>query len=131
MNKRRADSRTDSSTMLVYSLVLLLLSGCTSAEKLEYPPEALRDAIRRGEVVQPGDRVAITSVGGGEQVLVISEIDDDTIRSADAEVPIEEVIALEKRKFSPVRTGLAGLAASTAAIVVVAASVFLRTIGVL
>lgn len=131
MNRRLADSRTDSSTMLVFPLVLLLVSGCTSAEKLEYPPESLRDAIRRGEVVQPGDRVAITLVSGGEQVLVISEIDDDTIRSADAEVPIEEVIALEKRKFSLVRTGLAGLAVSTAATVVVAASVFLRAIGVL
>ena len=81
--------------------------------------------------MQPDDRVAVTSVRGGEQVLVISEIDDDIIRGADAEIRIEEVLALEKRRFSPVRTGLAGVADPAAAIAALAASVFLRAIGVL
>ena len=96
-----------------------------SVEKLDYPPEALRDAIRSGGVVQPGDRVAVTSVGGGEVVLVVTEIDDDAIRGADAAVPIEQVIALERRELSPVRTGLAGVGLYALTMVVVATTVFL------
>ncbi len=91
MNRRLPGSRTVSGGILAVSLVMLLVSGCTSVEKPDYPPEALRDAIR----------------------------------GADAEIPIEEVTALEKREFSPVRTGLAGLGVSAVAVIAVATSVFL------
>ena len=133
MNERSPGSRTVSGRILAVSLVLLLVSGCMSVEKPDHPPEALRDAIRGGELVQPGDRVAVTSVGGGEQVLVVTgiDIDNDTIRSADAEIPIEEVTALEKREFSPVRTGLVGLSVSIMVVIAVATSVFLSAISAL
>ena len=131
MNERLPGSRTVSSGILAVSLVLLLVSGCMSDEKPDYPPEALRDAIRGGELVRPGDRVAVTSVGGGEQVLVVAGIDDDTIRGVDAEIPIEEVTTLEKREFSPVRTGLAALGVSAVVVIAVATSVFLGFIGAL
>ena len=131
VKKRLARRTMDSGRIFVVLLALFVVSGCTSMQKAEYPPEALRDAIRRGEVVQPGDRVAVTSVDGGEQVFVVTEIGDDAIRGGDAAISIEEVIALEKREFSPARTGLAGLAVTTLAIMAVAASVFLGAIGVL
>ena len=100
-------------------------------EKLNYPPEALRDAIRSGEVVRPGDRVAVTSVDGGERVLVVTEVDDDAIRGADAVVPIAEVIALERRELSLVRTGLAGAGLYALVMMAVATSVFLGVVGAL
>ena len=127
MNERLPGWGTVSGRILAVPLVLLLVSGCMRVEKPDHPPEALRDAIRGGELVQPGDRVAVTSVGGGEQVLVVAgiDIDNDTIRGAGAEIPIEEVTALEKREFSPVRTGLAGLGVSAVVVIAVATSVFL------
>ncbi|MYF29498.1 MAG: hypothetical protein F4029_02495 [Gammaproteobacteria bacterium] len=78
-----------------------------TVQKVHQPPETLRNSIRSGELVQPGDRIAVVTVSQGERILVVTQVDEETIRGDGLEIPIDEVVALEKRKISAMRTGLA------------------------
>lgn len=42
----------------------------------------------------------------GHRAFVVTEVDQDSVRGDGVEVPIDDVVALEKRKLSPARTGL-------------------------
>jgi len=86
---------------------MVVAGGCMSVQKVELPPKPLQDEIRRGGVVAVGDHVTVVSTGQGEQTFVVTEVDQDVIRGASMDVPIDEVVSLEKRKVDPVRTGLA------------------------
>ena len=88
-------------------LVLLVLGGCMSVQKLDLPPESLQDGIRSGNVVRSGDRVRIVSKSQGDLKFVVTTVDQDSIHGELVEVPIDDVVVLEKRKIAPVRTGLA------------------------
>lgn len=78
-----------------------------SVKKVDRPPEAIREGIRSGDLLQPGDRIAVVSVSQGERIFVVTEVAEDSIRGEGLEVPIDDVVALEKRSIDPVRTGLA------------------------
>ena len=89
------------------SLAVTSLCGCMSVKKIDQPPEAIRENIRSGDLVQPGDRIGVVSVSQGERIFVVAEVDKDSIRGEGLEVPIDDVVALEKRSIDPARTGLA------------------------
>ena len=86
---------------------MLVLGDCVKVQKIDLPPKALQDEIRSGGVVRPGDRVAVVSESLGEQVFVVTAVDQDVIRGESVEVPIDDVVTLHKRSVAPVRTGLA------------------------
>lgn len=92
---------------LAVSLAATSLCGCMSVKKINQPPEAIRENIRSGDLIQPGDRIAVVSVSQGERIFVVTEVAEDSIRGEGLEVPIDDVVALEKRSIDPVRTGLA------------------------
>ena len=81
--------------------------GCMHVKKVDQPPEAIRENIRNGDLVQPGDRIAVVSASKGERIFVVSEVDNDSIRGEGVEMSIDDIVALEKRSIDPVRTGLA------------------------
>ena len=93
--------------ILALGTAAVALHGCMTVQKVHQPPEALRESIRSGELVGPGDRISVVTVSKGEQTLIVTDIDQDTIFGAGIEVPIDEVVALEKQNISPARTGLA------------------------
>lgn len=93
--------------ILALGIAVVALHGCTTAQKVHQPPDALRENIRSGDLVGPGDRIAVVTVTEGEQTFVVTDIDQDTIFGDGIEVPIDEVVALEKRRISAARTGLA------------------------
>ena len=107
MNKRILGAGSGLVTRPILMLVLLVLGGCMSVQKIDLPPEGLQDGIRNGGVVRPGDRIAVVSENQGEQVFVVTAVDQNVIRGESVEVPIEDVVTLEKRSVAPVRTGLA------------------------
>ena len=89
---------------------LLGLLGCASQPAPEVTPEALRAAIRAGEVIQPADRVRVVTIGAGERELVVVALDADHIRAkpvrgergyeqGEVTVPIDEVISVQKVVF--------------------------------
>ncbi|MDE0421493.1 MAG: hypothetical protein OXK76_11505 [Gammaproteobacteria bacterium] len=94
-------------SILALGIAVVTMHGCMSVQKVHQPPEALRENIRSGELVGPGDRIVVVTATEGEKTLVVTEIDQDTIFGDGVEVPIDEVVTLEKRRISPARTGLA------------------------
>ena len=86
---------------------MVVAGGCMNVQKVDLPPKPLQDEIRGGGVVAVGDSVTVVSTGQGEQTFVVTEVDQDVIRGASVDVPIDEVVSVEKRKVDPVRTGLA------------------------
>ena len=92
---------------LAVFLTVTSFGGCMSVKKIDQPPEVIRENIRNGGLVQPGDRIAVVSASQGERIFVVSEVDKDTIRGEGLEMAIDDVVALEKHAIDPLRTGLA------------------------
>lgn len=87
-------------------LVLLALAGgCTAVNRVAMGPVELRDELRAGGVVKTGDRVTVVSESQGDLTFLVTDVDDESIRGDSVEVPIDEVLLLEKRAFAPLRTG--------------------------
>ena len=94
-------------------LALLYLSGllgCASQPAAQVTPEALRAAIRSGELIQPADRVRVVTTSDGERELVVVALEANHIRArpvrgerghgeGEVTVPIDEVIRIEKVVF--------------------------------
>ena len=91
------------------ALVAASLYGCMSVEKVQQPPATLQENIRSGELVRPGDRIAVVTASQGERIMVVDEVDQDSIRGDGVEVSIDEVVALERREVSAGNTALAAL----------------------
>ena len=96
------------------SLVALLAvtGGCTAVKRVDMDPTTLRGELRAGGVVQTGDKVTVISEAQGDLKFVVTDVDGEVIRGESElgepiEVPINEIVALETRKFAPVRTGAA------------------------
>ena len=83
---------------------VLSLAGCVSIQKFEEPPPLLRDAIRDGDFVMPGQYVSVVTTSRGELAFRVTEVDRNAIRGKEEEVPIDEIVALEKRRFDLVKT---------------------------
>ena len=94
---------------LAPALVAASLYGCMTVEKVHQPPATLQENIRSGELARPGDRIAVVTASQGERIMVVTEVDQDSIRGDGVEVSIDEVVALERRKVSAGNTALAAL----------------------
>jgi len=86
----------------------LALAGCINTEKIEQPPTSLREAIRNGELVEPGQHVTVVSTSRGELAFRVTEVDRNVIRGKDVgddvEVPIEDIVALQTRRVDLLAT---------------------------
>ena len=94
---------------LAIALVLTSLCGCMNVQKVYQPPATLQENIRGGELVQPGDRIAVVTASQGERIFVVTDVDQDSIRGEGVVVPIDEVVALERREIAAGKTALAAL----------------------
>ena len=88
--------------------LLLALSGfaagCVATKRIDMAPQALREEVRAGAIVKAGDRITVISETRGALTFVVTEVDPDAIRGESVDVPIDEVVLLEKRQFAPLRT---------------------------
>ena len=92
----------------VFVLVVLVgLVGCATQRTPDMTPEALRAAVRAGDVVKPGDRVRVVTTGAGEREVVVVAVDADHIRATlvrrqqqgELSVPIDELVSVQKVVF--------------------------------
>lgn len=95
--------RTHLITLLAATLIL---GGCSTMKTTEMPPDELHRAIRAGELVSAGERVQLVTTDGTNREFTVTELDDQSIRGADVEVPIDEVVALKTRQVSAGKTTL-------------------------
>ena len=82
----------------------VLLAGCVNTTTVAKAPEALRQEIRAGDLVKPGDRVSVVTIGTGEHIFTVAGVDTDVIRGEGIEVPIDDVVALQMHELDEARS---------------------------
>ena len=101
---RLSHRRPRSWAMPVLLFVSMVVAGCTTMSPVEMSSDALRAAIRAGEVGQPGQQVIAVMADGERHAFAFEGVDtaQDVIRGQAAtgeavSVAIEDVVALRVR----------------------------------
>lgn len=94
---------------------LVLGSGCTSLQWAGMSPDAIRDGIRDGDLLQVGQRVGVVDRHGAEHVIRAVAINTDTIvgrrlSGETVEIAIDEIVALRTLRPDRGRTTAATMA---------------------
>ena len=109
-------------------LAALMLAGCTSLQQV---PGELRAQIRAGELVDAGDRIAVTTVDGDRFAFEVTRITAESIAGEGVEVPIDRIAVLRTERFDAVRTAGAAGGAVASAYVAAAVAAFLSVLAAL
>lgn len=90
------------------ALLALACFACTSLSTVEGPAERIGQRIGEEGLLAPGDKIRLVTADGKTHKLEVTEIDlgTGTLRGKDDALAIDDIIALEKRKLSWVKTGL-------------------------
>lgn len=109
---------------LVPLTALLLVSGCSSYQRLDVAPERLHQEVRAGNLVRIGEWVEVTLVDGSEHRFQVTGSDENSLRGDDIAVSVDDIAELAVRDFSAARTGalVGGISAAWLALVAVALS---------
>ncbi len=92
---------------IVAIVVVSLTFGCTTLRPVAGPPEQIQEQIRAGHLVAQGDRVRVTARDGTTQSFRVTEVGSDgRLIGKDQQVPIGDIVALQKRQTSWIKTGL-------------------------
>ena len=94
-------------TTAAVAAIALLLGGCTSLKPVELPPEQLRDQVRRGQIVRPGERVSLTTDSGATHVFDVLEVTDSAVCGDAVRVPVDSIVSVRTPQADPARTALA------------------------
>lgn len=115
--------------------LLAMIVGCSTVKTSNLPPDKLQNQIASGGLIQKGDYITINTDEGRQYELEITEVSEDSIMGEETfrkneevinenadisnqtletrivEIPITEIVSIEKRELTPV--GAAGAAAGT------------------
>jgi hypothetical protein len=85
-----------------------LSSACTSMRPMHLPSTEIQDRVRAGDLLFRGDRVKLYTADGATHELRVAEVDlnRDVIDGRDDAVPIGEIVGVERREHSWIKTGL-------------------------
>lgn len=116
---------------VVALLVIAACAGCMSMRPVDAPPEVLRDYIRDGVVVQPGDQIVVMTEEGEGIHVDVSSVDEDFIHghqfpAKNVSVAIDEIVAMRKRDADVGRTILAAGGGYVVLVAAIAAMVFIN-----
>jgi hypothetical protein len=85
-------------------VIIIICTGCTTLQPIEGSPAELRQRINSGDLLKPGDRVVIVASDGKSHRFAIKQVDAGLIQGRTESVPIEQVVTLQRRQFSRVKT---------------------------
>jgi hypothetical protein len=90
----------------VLLLSLLLGAGCTTLKPVDASPDELRQAISTGELLRRGDGVRIATADGSAETFRVTRVDIEAgvVRGRDVEIPIEDIVAVDRRVIGPAKT---------------------------
>jgi hypothetical protein len=87
--------------------ICLFMVACTTMRPVPESRDEFVEQIRTGALLKPGDRIRVVTDGGTQQYLRVSAIrTDGTIVGKRSEVRVNEIVSLEKRERSWVKTGV-------------------------
>jgi hypothetical protein len=81
-----------------------MIGGCTTLHPIVNAPGDLSQHFGDGGVLQPGDRVIITTVAGMKHRLRISSVRDGVIYGDHDSVPFSEIASIDRRDISATKT---------------------------
>jgi hypothetical protein len=105
---------------MVWCVIVCMLGGCTTLHPIANAPSDLSQHFNDDGVLQPGDRVIITTTKGVQHHLRVSSVHDGVIYGDHDSVPFSEIASVYRRDFSATKTTilvvvLAGVAGALAA----------------
>jgi hypothetical protein len=91
-------------TLIVLCVIVCMIGGCTTLHPIANAPRNLSQHFSDGGVLQPGDRVIITTVAGAKRQLRIRSVRDGVIYGDHDSVPFSEIASVDRRDFSATKT---------------------------
>ena len=104
------------------ALACISLVGCFSLQPIDAEPAPLQQMLRDGRLVKAGDHVRVRTVDGSTHRFRLVAMDQATLQSRGESIPIDQVVELEREKFSVAKTVLLGLGMAIALVGIAAAS---------
>ena len=96
-------------SLTVLCLIVCMVSGCTTLHPIANAPSDLSQHFGDGGVLQPGDRVVITTVAGAKHHLRVRSVRDGVIYGDHDSVPFSEIASVDRRDFSATKTTILAL----------------------
>jgi hypothetical protein len=93
-------------SFLAWCLIVCLTGGCTTLQPIANAPSDLSQHFNDGGVLQPGDRVVITTISGAKHQFRVSSVHDGTIYGDTDSVPFSEIASVERREYSGTKTAI-------------------------
>ena len=91
------------------SLVILLMSGCSTVKPVEMTPEQVQQKISAGELIAVGDKVKVATTDDEVYDFKVTAVTNQQILGDEIKIPIDKVVAIETKRFSAGKTAaLAG-----------------------
>ncbi len=86
------------------TVIICVLSGCTSLKPIQMPAEQLQQKITTGQIILVGEKARLITADGKEYKINVIAVADGLIIAKDVEVPIVDVVAVETRRASAGKT---------------------------
>ena len=93
---------------VLMTLFALLILACTSMHPVEEPAATIQQQILNEGLIASGDEVRVVTADGAVHQFRVREVDLDagTVSGDEDAVAITNIVTLEKREFSGLKTGL-------------------------
>jgi hypothetical protein len=92
--------------MAYFTIIALLLGGCTTFRTMEMSRSQVQEGISHGNLIHSGDQVKIITNDGKQYQFEVISVVDGSIKGKDVEIPIKDIDMVEKRRISVGRTAL-------------------------
>lgn len=102
------------------TVIICVLSGCTSLKPIQMPAEQLQQKITTGQIILVGEKARLITADGKEYKINVIAVTDGLIIAKDVEVPIVDVVAVETRRASAGKTTALVAAGSIATVYIIA-----------
>jgi hypothetical protein len=91
-------------TFTVLCLIVCMTGGCTTLHPIANVPNDLYQHFSDGGVLQPGDRVVITTTTGTTHRFRVRSVHDGVIYGDHESVPFSEIASVQRREVSATKT---------------------------
>jgi hypothetical protein len=89
---------------MVFCLIVCMVGGCTTLQPVTNAPSDLSQHFRDGGVLQPGNRVLITTVAGATHRFRVRSVHDRVILGDHDSVPFSKIASVQRREFGATKT---------------------------
>jgi hypothetical protein len=85
---------------------LMSFAGCTTLRPIERTPAELQNRIGSGGLLARGDRVSIVTADAKTHKFRVRVISEGIVQGRKDRVPVDQIVSVQKREFSRVKTTL-------------------------